>query len=107
MLPARLDAGHLPYASTYDHRTVVLWPVSLRIVRLELTTPGLDACGSAYAVLLIAWARSFFLPGGEDGFASLSADVNVPEKGEKKMVLATDTSKDALRCNQDWMLLSS
>lgn len=53
------------------------------------------------------WARSFFLPGGEDGFASLSADVNVAEKGEKKMVLATDTSKDALRCNQDWMLLSS
>ena len=53
------------------------------------------------------WARSFFLPGGQDGFASLSADVNVPEKGEKKMVLATDTSKDALRCNQVWMLLRS
>jgi hypothetical protein len=53
------------------------------------------------------WARSFFLPGGQDGFASLSADVNVPEKGEKKMVLATDTSKDALRCNQDWMLSRS
>ena len=40
----------------------------------------------------------FFLSAGwEDGFARLSADVNVPEKGEKKMVLATDTSKDALR----------
>jgi hypothetical protein len=48
-------------------------------------------------------AASFFLPGAEDGFASLIADVDVLGKGEKRMVQATDTSKDALRCNQDWM----
>lgn len=101
MLPVGLDNRQLPYASG-----LILCALDeLRGAFLANYSPGArnrlaGRLTSAYAVLLIACAakgRFFFLPGAEAGLASLNADEDALGKGEKRMVQATDTSKDALR----------
>lgn len=108
MLPARLNAGHLPYASTYDHRTVVLWQGLLANYSLGARNRPrwtLDV-GLRRSIKCICghWPPLSFCRVQRLALASLIADIGVLCKGEKRMVLATDTSKDALRCYLVWML---